>query len=415
MSQEKRIQVLLECFFCDPTLQSVSLIGYKWFRDLQDLADVTLLTHTRNKNVLTPEIKGGTKAVYIGDVKLSSRIWYISQSMPKPLRALADSFFQWLDYKIFAMAAKKKVRELMKTSRFDVFHRVTPVTQLCRSDIPSLGIPSVVGPLNYAMDWPKGFERSEYATKVGQSTLYDIMSKTIRALRGPSFGDYKKILVATKSTEAAVPKKFRDRCEMFVENGVDAENFTFKIGDRKPVHCVYVGRLVPFKAVDILMEGFQKALKKDPDLVLTIVGKGQEREALDRIAASSADRIRFTGEIPNLETVGHFQEADIFLMSSLRESGGGVVLEAMSCGAVPVVADHAGPSEIVNSETGIKVPCVSREQLVDDFAAAILKLAADTPLRHRLAKAGRQAIEQEFDWKMKAKRMVGIYRGMISP
>jgi len=158
--------------------------------------------------------------------------------------------------------------------------------------------------------------------------------------------------------------------------------------------------------VDILIEGFQRAYRDNANLRLTIVGDGPERNKLEQLVDALALRhcVTFTGVLPNKETIEYFQNADIFLLSSLRESGGAVVLEGMSCGAVPIVVDHGGPSEIVTEDIGIKIKPVSRKQLVSDFSSAISRLASDTELRRRLV------VEQEYDWKVKAAKMMEIYR-----
>lgn len=415
MSHGSEIKLLLEAYFCNPTQQSVSLIGYKWFRELQDLTDLTLITHIRNRESLEPVKKANTHILYVDTERYSVLLSNLSEKCPQGLAAIGENVFAWLDYRIFAHAAKRLVRVALRQQQFSVYHRVTPVTAVYRSYIPSLGIPSITGPLNYGMSWPDGFGRSEYARKVGQSVLYSIISNFSRLSTGASLDAYRRILVATHSTAAMVPQRLASNCIFFVENGVDAGDFAFEVHDRDLIKCLYVGRLIPVKAVDILIEGFQRSFAENGNLRLTIVGDGPERSKLEQLVDRLGLRhcVTFTGVLPNKETVAYFQDADIFLLSSLRESGGAVVLEGMSCGAVPIVVDHGGPSEIVTEDIGIKIKPVSRAQLVSDFSAAITRLANDANLRRALAARGRLVVEEKYDWKVKAKKMMEIYREIL--
>ena len=73
-----------------------------------------------------------------------------------------------------------------------------------------------------------------------------------------------------------------------------------------------------------------------------------------------------------------FFESDVFVFTSLRDTTGSVVLEALAAG-VPVVApDHQGVGDVVNDDCGVLVPVTDYGSMVDGYRAAILRLATST-------------------------------------
>jgi glycosyltransferase involved in cell wall biosynthesis len=81
----------------------------------------------------------------------------------------------------------------------------------------------------------------------------------------------------------------------------------------------------------------------------------------------------------------------------------------MAAGRPVICLDLGGPALQVTPETGIKVPAMSPEQVVHDLAAAFSRLAGDSGLRVRLGKAGRQRVEQHFNWDKKGEWMNRVY------
>jgi len=122
-----------------------------------------------------------------------------------------------------------------------------------------------------------------------------------------------------------------------------------------PVKAVTVGRLVPWKRVDRILE----AVAKIPDLGLLIIGDGPERSSLEQQAASLgiSARVYFAGQRNREETLGLMSACDIFVLNSTYEGLPHVVLEAMALG-LPVVATAVGgtPEVVKDGENGLLIP-----------------------------------------------------------
>ena len=74
-----------------------------------------------------------------------------------------------------------------------------------------------------------------------------------------------------------------------------------------------------------------------------------------------------------------------------------------------IVSDAAGPQEIVNDSTGIKVPMRSPEQYIHDYAEAVVTLSGDARLRERLGKAARQRMVEHHDWSAITQQVLRVY------
>ncbi len=155
----------------------------------------------------------------------------------------------------------------------------------------------------------------------------------------------------------------------------------------EPHHVVigHVSRLAVEKNVGYLADALERVQAARPDVRLLIVGDGPARPELE---ARLGDSARFVGYRTGEDLADHYAAADLFAFASTTETFGNVILEAMASG-LPVVALRAGgPGDIVQpGTTGLLVePDASPER----FAAALLALADDADLRHRMALVARE-------------------------
>jgi glycosyltransferase involved in cell wall biosynthesis len=159
---------------------------------------------------------------------------------------------------------------------------------------------------------------------------------------------------------------------------------------KTPVKAVTVGRLVPWKRVDGLLE----ALKGVPDLGLVVVGDGPERPWLEQLARELgvSDRVYFAGQRSKKEALGLMAACDLLVLNSTHEGLPHVVLEAMSLG-LPVVATAVGgtPELVKDGETGVLVP------VEDGVLAIVLKrLVNDQQLCQALAQTARRWVHEQL-------------------
>jgi glycosyltransferase involved in cell wall biosynthesis len=181
------------------------------------------------------------------------------------------------------------------------------------------------------------------------------------------------------------------------------------------LRAAFVGRLVPYKGVDILLEAAADFLRAG-QLEIEIIGDGPERAALEALATrlDVADRVRFRGWVPHAKIQSILVDCDFLALPSVREFGGGVVIEAMALGVAPVVADYAGPAELVDDRTGIRVAFDDERSLVANFRDTIRELIGSPRKLDVLGAAGVEVVREKYTWQAKARQIGAIYDAVLS-
>jgi len=178
------------------------------------------------------------------------------------------------------------------------------------------------------------------------------------------------------------------------------------------IKVIYLGRLVNWKAVDLLIEAFAKVVTQVENASLEILGDGNERSNLERQARDLgiADKVEFAGYVNAVEGARRMRDADIFVLPSLRECGGAVMLEAMAVGLPVVAADWAGPAVHVSDDVGIRVGVESHQAYVDGLTNAIVKLAKSPELRQKMGEAGKRRVRVgDYDWQQKIDHLIRVF------
>lgn len=184
----------------------------------------------------------------------------------------------------------------------------------------------------------------------------------------------------------------------------------------RPVRVVYLGRLEPYKRIDLVLEAMARVLARVPDAELAIIGRGSDRPRLERLAEDLgiAPRTRFTGFVDDAERDRLLADARLCVCASRKEGWGLTVIEANALGVPVVATDVPGLRDSVrHDETGWLVSDGPAELLARRLADAIAHLLADERRLARLS-AGGLAWSRHFDWDQAADRMGEVLRERAS-
>ncbi len=118
-------------------------------------------------------------------------------------------------------------------------------------------------------------------------------------------------------------------------------------------------------------------LPQDVPYELRILGEGPLRDRWQRMAQRTgvAAHTTWLGRLPYREALRKYAWADVFAFTSLRDTSGNVVLEALAAGVPVVCLDHQGMHDIVTDECGIKVPLGTPGEVIAGLSESIARLA----------------------------------------
>jgi glycosyltransferase involved in cell wall biosynthesis len=306
----------------------------------------------------------------------------------------------------------------LRAGRFDIVHRVTPLSPTTPSFFLArachqAGVPLVLGPLNGGVPWPKGYGNVQRAEGEWLSHVRDAY-KLLPGYRQTRA--YASAIIAGSVSAWEQLQPWRKNCVYIPENAIDPARFTGRCQpfQGRPLRVAFVGRLVPYKGADILLEA-AAPLIREKKILVDVIGDGPEmprlRKMVDELGLQAG--VLLDGWVPHQELGERLRQAQIFGFPSLREFGGAVVLEAMAMGLVPVVVGYAGPNELVTDATGYRVPIGPRDTVVERFRDVLSTLEAQP---ERLIEKGEQArrrVFTHFTWEAKARQVLAVYAWVL--
>ena len=194
-----------------------------------------------------------------------------------------------------------------------------------------------------------------------------------------------------------------------IRNVVDTSRYHYQ--ERSPLrpHLLSTRNLEPYYRVDVTLEAFALLKARYPDATLTVAGSGSEEGRLRRLAASlGAGGIRFVGPVEPPAIPRLYQEADVFVNSSVLDNQPVSVLEAFASG-LPVVSTGIGDisSMVRDGETGLIVP--PRDPAA--MARAVTSLLENQDRALRMARRARQEVEQHYTWPRVREEWAAVYSG----
>lgn len=210
--------------------------------------------------------------------------------------------------------------------------------------------------------------------------------------------------------------------------GVDAERFSGDAPGHDDVRrrfvktpgtlLLSVGRLQRRKGHDLAIQALARLVRTDDRLQYVIVGDGEERDRLERMARECGvgARVFFVGEVDAADLPAYYAACDIFLLPNRVDDGDiegfGIVFLEASSSAKAVIGGNSGgvPEAVAHGSTGLLVGGTD----ADELACAIRRLIDDEPLRLQLGRMGRQRVLHSFTWKRAADLVDGVHRRVAS-
>lgn len=405
-------RVLIVAEHASSRLGGEAILPLHHFRMLRKRGvEAWLIVHARTRQELSGAIADDWDRVhFIPDTALQRLMHRLGEFLPDKLRHFSTAY-------IIRLSSQRKARHVAKRMiaehQIDVVHQPIPVSPREGSLLYRLGAPVVIGPMNGSMRYPPGFAGAHQGwperifMRIGRW-----FSGVINRLM-PGKLEAEILLVANERTRQALPAGHRGRIMTLVENGADLQLWQKPQRPQRDgaTRFIFAGRLVDFKGIDFLLQAMRLVINEIPAR-LDLLGDGPMRAEWEAMAAKLGlrEHVTFHGWIEQHECPSYLADADIMVLPSLYECGGAVILEAMAMELPVIATDWGGPADYVDPSCGILVPPRSRKDFPADLAAAMVKLARDPELRRTMGQAGREKVEQQFDWERKIDRMIEVHR-----
>lgn len=203
-----------------------------------------------------------------------------------------------------------------------------------------------------------------------------------------------------------------------ISNGIDLARFVPPDSDLRGSVAgaerviLFAGFLIKRKGVRYLIDALALLPSDLPRHRLVIIGEGPEEDALRAQVETLGlnERVEFVGFLPQAHVGEWMRQAHVFVLPSLEEGQGVVLLEALASGTPVVASDVDGIREVVTPEVGYRVPAQDPPAL----AAALEKLLRNDNSWQRMSQQARQRAVDHYDWDKIGAQFVALYERMIA-
>jgi glycosyltransferase involved in cell wall biosynthesis len=392
-----------------------SLTPYYYIRQLLNRGvDIQIVTHAR--------VRKEIEDLYADDEEALDRFHFIPYSTEQrwfwrmynvlPAKMTGQGLISSQISHLLSMRKARAILQDLTAQGYELIWQPIPISPRFLSVRFNLGIPEVLGPLAGGMFFPPGFQFMESRFVQVRQAIGRAIASPVHYL-SPGKLRAEALIVANERAEQALPAGVRGRIYTGItDGGVDLDEWCLKEEQEHagPVRFIFVGRFVPLKGVLYLVQAFIEILDQ-VDAVLELVGDGEMRPQIEAAVqrAQAGSRIIFHGWQSRQGTRELVCSSDVFVLPSVHDCGGHVILEAMAVGKPIITVDWGGPGEYVTDECGILLEPGTPETLVADLGKAMLRIARDQELRQRMGKAGFRRVQAGcYDWGTKTDKILKI-------
>jgi len=419
-NRKPRILILADEF--NPEWPSLPIVGFKYALEIAKHCDVVVATHVRNRENVE-KVSPDLDIVYIDNEYIAAPMFKIARVLRggEEVGWSTSQIMNYLPYLAFERGVWRHFKSELKAGKFDIVHRITPMSPTMPSYIAHKSpVPFVIGPLNGALAWPAAFAEEQTREKEGLRKLRDLY-KYLPYARS-TYDDAACVLTAFSHTRADLGRVPDDRTVMFPEIGFDplifhdtgAKPAGQRGGDK--VRFMFAGRLVPYKLPELPLHAFaQSELLRQHHL--HILGDGPELPRMQAFIEEHnlQDCVTLEGRKTQAEVAQWMRDCNVFVFPSIRELGAGVVIESMACGQHMITVDYGAPGDLTGHGTrGDAVPMAPFAQLADGFRIAMEKAVTDRERSSALALAARDYAVELFPWAVKGQRTAQIYHALLN-
>ena len=260
----------------------------------------------------------------------------------------------------------------------------------------------------------RGRHKLPYVVTVQGSDVFKTLNKPgIRQMVGLALRKAGKVIALSRALKsAALGFGLRDERVVVIPNGVNISQFPFATAEEKKNQVLFVGSLIERKGPLYLLQAMRLVHQDLPGATLVLVGEGDQRANLEEyIAANSMeDYVRLAGTQPQSAVGALMRESRLFVLPSIEEGQGVVLMEALASGTPCVGSRVGGIPDVVTENVGRLVEAGD----VSALAEAIRAYLTDQNLWENASRAGRQRVLEHYDWNHLADEISAVYAEVLA-
>lgn len=400
------LKVLLSAYACMPNAGSEPGNGWNWAIHLAARGmHVTVLTRADNR----PGIEAFLAQQPVANLEFAYVC--VPGNIARPTSGFHYALWQW--------RAVRAAKDLHRNRPFQIVHHITYTSIHVPTQLWRLGVPTVFGPVGGGQTSPPQmlpyFASAQRAEK--------LRTLVTHALRHSPFHRYwlskmKVIFAANSDTLALIKSLGRADVRLQFDNGISVDYLreeprTFTAGQR-PTRLLWVGRMLPRKALPMALDALKQCRA---DVALTIVGNGLDVPVVEKMISDRGlvTRVQWSGRRLTMEEVrAAYIEHDALLFTSVRETSGVQLLEAMALGLPIICLDLHGAHDLVPEDAGFKVPIGAPAEVIRSLAQAIERFTAmSLQQKNNMAFASWQ-FASKHTWAARAEEAERLYVNIIA-
>lgn len=300
--------------------------------------------------------------------------------------------------------------------KFDIIHHVT------MGDFRILGkmykfqdAYTIFGPVGGGQSTPKSLKCYESHPTIEKFREAVNQSRATSKSYQKAIKQFNSVYAINAETADIMSRAMGRKCDRLFELAL-ADEFKMldvpeKSNEQKKI--VFVGRLIAKKGLMLLLDAVN-AMDGDLDFVVDIYGDGPLKAQMEQYISENklSNKVILHGNVEHTEISSAYMNGNAFIMPSLRETSGNVIIEAMAH-KLPVVAlDMSICNEIKEHNCGIFINVnQSKEAIINDIAGALTRLICDDGLCKTLGENGYNYVNTQLSWEQKIKT---VYKDFIN-
>jgi glycosyltransferase involved in cell wall biosynthesis len=322
-------------------------------------------------------------------------------------------------YALWQRRAYRLAKRLHADVGFDVAHQVSFCGYRQPGHTWKLDVPFVLGPVGGTQNFPWRFlGEADLLGGVREITRSAINRWQLRRSRHVRRACRRAALVmaATTTAQRDLEQSLQVPIVRQLETGVDPcpERPLRRRAAGEPLRILWTGGLRTWKALPLLLKALAQ-LPTECRYELRVLGRGNCRQRWERLSQRLGidPSVHWLGWGPYSELVPHYQWADVFAFTSLRDTSGAGLLEALAAGVPIVGLNHQGAADIMTEDCAVPIPVTRPADTIAAFRDAIQSLANDDERLRRL-RAGARERAAEFYWDRQGEWMNRVYRQIVA-